>query len=217
VTLASLASALFAAAAAAAPAPAPAPGAEDLSLGSPQAPVTVIEYTSPTCPECARFHAEAFARFRARWVDTGKVRYVLREAPVHPNLDWITFQLARCAGGKGYLKVIEDVMRAQPEYLGDADLPEILRKFDVVLLREMQAAGMSQAEAMSCIGDAKAAQALRARVQHETKQYAIDKVPAFIVGGVKLQAQAGKPVDLSQLDAAIQAALARANSPKLRR
>jgi protein-disulfide isomerase len=212
----SLAALLAASSLAAAPAPAQ-PVEEDLSLGSPAAPVTVVEYAAPTCPQCVPFHGEAFAKFRAKWVDTGKVRYVLREAPVHPNLDRVAFMLARCAGGSRYLKVFEDVMRAQPEYLGDSDLSEILRKFDVVLLREMQAVGLSEAQAQACLGDAKAAQALNARVLRETKQYGIETLPAFVVGGVKLQAQPNKPLDPAALDAAIQKAQARAAAPALRR
>ncbi len=216
MVLSTLAPLLFASSVAIAPPPRPVD--EDMAMGSPSAPVTVIEYSAPTCPPCTRFHVESFAQFKARWIDTGKVRYVLREAPVHPNLDPVAFLVARCAGEGRYFKVVDDVMRAQPEYLDETQVSEVLRKFDVVLLREMQAIGMSEAEAQACIGDAKAVQAMNARVLRETKQYAVDKAPTFVVGGVKLAAQAGKPIDPAVLDAAIQSALARAAAgPRLRR
>ena len=84
--------------------------AADMSLGSPTAPVTVMEYASPSCPHCAHFNEAIFPAFKAKYVDTGKVRYVLREAPIHPDLDAAAFLLARCAGPAGYFKVIDGVM-----------------------------------------------------------------------------------------------------------
>src|SRR5260370_34178229 len=80
----------------------PAPGAAvegDMSLGSPNAKVTVIEYASLGCPICAKWNNEVFPDFKAKYVDTGKVHYVLREfltgdAPIAAA----GFLLARCAG-----------------------------------------------------------------------------------------------------------------------
>lgn len=186
---------------------------EDMVMGAPTAPVTVIEYLSPTCPDCARFNAEVFPAFKARYLDTGRVRLVLREAPAHPNLDHVAFLLARCAGPARYYKVLDDLMRAQPEYFATDDLPEIMRRFDVALLREMQALGMSEAEGQACLADTQAAMAARARSQKELREVAIDGLPTFVIGGKKLTAPAGKVVDLSALDAAIAAA----SAPRLRR
>jgi hypothetical protein len=48
-------------------------------LGPAEAPVTVVEYASLSCPHCAEFHRTTFAEFRAKYVDTGKVRYIYRD------------------------------------------------------------------------------------------------------------------------------------------
>jgi protein-disulfide isomerase len=73
-------------AASAAPKPAPQPVmAEEMSLGNPKAKVTVIEYASASCPHCARFSNEVFEAFKAKYVDTGKVRYVFREFLTPPE------------------------------------------------------------------------------------------------------------------------------------
>ena len=53
--------------------------ADDMSLGNPQAKVTVIEYASPSCPHCAAWNADVWPAFKAKYVDTGKVNYVFRE------------------------------------------------------------------------------------------------------------------------------------------
>jgi protein-disulfide isomerase len=182
---------------------------EDMSLGSPKAPITVIEYASPTCPHCAWFNATVFPAFKAKYVDTGKVRYVLREFPIHPSLDGVVFLLARCAGEGRYFKVIDDVMRAQPEYFGGGGDIDISTRFYNVMAREGRSLGMSDSQAWSCMSDAKAVDALNARVAREIPQYAVDHTPTFVIQGVKVDPAKGQQPDLAFLDAAIAAAQAK--------
>ena len=54
----------------------------DRAMGDPDAPVTVIEYASLTCPYCRRFHADVFPRFKRKYIDTGKVHFIYREFPI---------------------------------------------------------------------------------------------------------------------------------------
>jgi protein-disulfide isomerase len=69
----------------------------ELSLGNPQASVTVIEYLSLTCHHCESFHKTVWPELKAKYVDTGKVRYIVREFPL--DLAALAgFMLARCAG-----------------------------------------------------------------------------------------------------------------------
>ena len=72
-------------------APGPLP---DRAVGSEKAPVTVIEYASMTCSHCARFHTAVYPDFKKKYVDTGKVRYILREFPLDPIASG-AFSLAR--------------------------------------------------------------------------------------------------------------------------
>ena len=69
----------------------------DIVLGSKDAPVTVVEYASMTCPHCARFHQNTYPTLKSKYIDTGKVRFILREFPLDP-LAAAGFMLARCAG-----------------------------------------------------------------------------------------------------------------------
>src|SRR5580698_5642937 len=75
-------------------APGPLP---DLALGSASAPVTIVEYASMTCSHCAAFHEETWPKLKAKYVDSGKVRFILREFPLDP-LAAAGSMLARCAG-----------------------------------------------------------------------------------------------------------------------
>ena len=69
----------------------------DVALGAADAKVTIIEYASMTCPHCAAFHQSTYPELKKRYIDTGKVRYVLREFPLDP-LATAGFMLARCDG-----------------------------------------------------------------------------------------------------------------------
>ena len=69
----------------------------DVWLGSPDAKVTIIEYASLTCGHCATFHRDTWPALKSKYIDTGKVRFVLREFPLDP-LATAGFMLARCNG-----------------------------------------------------------------------------------------------------------------------
>src|ERR1700761_6445601 len=86
---------------------------DDMSLGNPKAKVQVIEYASMACPHCGHFNETIFAPFKAKWVDTGKVRYTLREMLTEPvNVAAAGFMIARCAGPQKYFTVVDQVFRS---------------------------------------------------------------------------------------------------------
>ncbi|HET9230627.1 MAG TPA: thioredoxin domain-containing protein, partial [Vitreimonas sp.] len=73
--------------------------ADDMVLGDANAPVTLVEYASTTCPHCAAFHEAAWEQLKTTYIDTGRVRFVFREFPTPPPAIAVAgFQLARCGG-----------------------------------------------------------------------------------------------------------------------
>ena len=87
-------------------------GVPDHSLGSETAPVTVIEYASPTCPHCAAFSNDVLAPLVAQYVDTGKVRLIIR--PFLRNvLDAVIFMLADAGGPENFFNILETFFRTQ--------------------------------------------------------------------------------------------------------
>ena len=93
-------------------APGPLP---EQALGKSDAPVTVIEYASMTCPHCADFHASTYPELKKRYIDTGKVRFIFREFPLDP-LATAGFMLARCAGEDKYFPMIELLFATQRQW-----------------------------------------------------------------------------------------------------
>jgi len=162
----------------------------DMSLGNAKAKVTVIEYASVTCSHCAHWQAEVFPAFKAKYVDTGKVRYVLRELPTRPfNLATAGFLAARCAGPDRYFGVIDALMRTQAIANKQGPLHWL-----------MQASGLTEPQLSACANDQAQIDAFNARAQANAAEFQVDGTPTFVVNGRKLD---GVPT-LAELDAAIQ-------------
>jgi protein-disulfide isomerase len=167
---------------------------QDMTMGSPTAKVTMVEYASVACPHCAKFNNEIFPAFKAKYIDTGKVRYVAREALTgSPAVAAAGFLLARCAGKDKYFQVTDAIYRAQTDMFTSGDVRG-------TLLRIGQSAGLSEDQFNSCITDEKAIKALNDRVEKTNTQDKVDGTPDFFVNGKHV---ATGEVTLQQLSAAI--------------
>lgn len=187
------AAALVAGGALAAPAALP----DDMSLGNPKAKVQVIEYASLSCPHCAHFNETIFAPFKAKWVDTGKARYTLKEMLTPPaQLAAAGFLLARCAGPKKYFKVVDDVFRSQPRWEAG--------KVKAVMVEIGAANGVTESQFNACLSDEAAQDALNARAQRAAELDGVNSTPTIFINGKQLDPLPQTP---AEMDAAIAAAL----------
>lgn len=94
-------------------APAPMP---EMSWGRADAPVTIVQYASLTCRHCQHFHAVTFPELKRAYIDTGKVRYVLREFPIGRQSGMATVAL-RCAAPDKYLQLYGKFMEQQNNWV----------------------------------------------------------------------------------------------------
>lgn len=173
-------------------APALPPAPEDMSLGSPKAPVTVIEFASLGCSHCAVWAKDVFPAFKAKYIDTGKVRFVMREMlNGDATLATAGFLTARCAPRSRYFEVVEAVF-AQQDAIGQNGGSKILAGI-------AKDAGVDQARFTACLKDEAAIKALRDRADRATSRDKVSGTPTFIVGGKILLGEQ----TLAELDAAI--------------
>ena len=173
-----------------------APG--DMSLGNPKAPVHVVEYLSLTCPHCAHFHAEVFPAFKAKYIDTGRVYFTVRELLTAPaQVAAAGVLMARCNGGTRYFQVVDQVFRSQPRWQQGQIKP--------LFVEIAKQNGMTEDQFEACLVDEKANAALDARLTYATQTDKVSSTPTFFVNGVMLSNQ--EVPTLADLDAAIARAL----------
>ncbi len=174
----------------------PAVTAEDMSIGDARAPVTVVEYGSAACGHCADWAKNVYPAFKAKYIDTGKVRYVFREAITDPpQLAAVGFMLARCAGKDKYFSTLDGVFHAQEEVYRTGDIK-------APMLAVAAKAGMNEQQFMACVTDEKGVEALNARVGKWETTANFKVTPTFDINGTRYEGGQS----LAQLDAAIAAA-----------
>lgn len=169
-----------------------APG--DMSLGNPKAPIHVVEYLSLTCPHCAHFHADVFPAFKAKYIDSGKVHFTIRELLTAPaQVAAAGFLLARCEGGKNYFQVVDQVFKSQSRWQQGNIKP--------IFVEIAKANGLTEAQFEACITDEKAQEDLDKRLKYATGTDKVTGTPTFFVNGVMLPNS--EVPTLADLDAAI--------------
>jgi len=170
------------------------PQADDMSLGDPAAKVQVVEYASASCPYCAAFAIDVFPAFKAKYVDTGKVRYTLREYLTDPAaIAAAGFLLARCAGKDRYFPVLDAVFRGQAEMVKTGDVRGVLARI------AKSPGGLTEAQLDACMRDEAAEKALAARADRHLHADKVTVTPTFIINGRRFEGG----MTLPELDAAI--------------
>ncbi len=146
----------------------------DVELGSKDAKVTIYEYASMTCSHCAAFHKGTWPTLKSKYVDTGKVRFILREFPLDP-LATAGFMLARCAGNDKYYAVI-DLLFDQQKNWAFTDKPL------EALLGLMKQAGFSQESFMACLKNQEIYDAVNWVKDRGAREFKVDSTPTFFIG-----------------------------------
>jgi protein-disulfide isomerase len=148
----------------------------DKTLGAENAPITMVEYASVTCPHCATFHNETFPTLKSKYIDTGKVRFIFREFPTNPAPVAIAgFMLAHCSGDK-YFPLLDALFEQQRQWAGDP-----YNGF----LRIAKQAGFSEQSFNTCLKDEKLAGAIQDVAKRGYDQFRVDSTPTFFINGTK--------------------------------
>ncbi|MEP1206199.1 MAG: DsbA family protein [Rhizobiaceae bacterium] len=120
---------------------------EDEIMGDVNAPVTLLEYASMTCPHCKSFHERIMPAIKKKYIDTGKVKYILRPFPFDGDRRGeAAFMLAKCAPNNNYYAMLDALFATQQTWAGKGNpVPE--------LLRISKLSGMTEADFKACLSD----------------------------------------------------------------
>jgi protein-disulfide isomerase len=163
----------------------------DIPLGSENAPVTMIEYASMTCPHCAAFENQVFPKLKEKYIDTGKVRYIMREYPLD-RLAAAAFMLARCAGPDKYNPLIETLFQQQQKWAVRDPIPP--------LLAIAKQAGFTQQSFNECINDTALLNKIQQARDRATTKFKVDATPTFFINGQRYSGE----MSIEEIDKIVQ-------------
>jgi protein-disulfide isomerase len=153
-------------------------GPGDFSIGSPDAPVKVVEYASYTCPHCADFHAAVFKNLKAEYIDTGKVHFTLREVYFDRYGLWAAM-VARCGGEMRYFGIHNMLFDQQKEWAASKDPMEVINNLKKIGL----AAGLDQAALDACLNDQANAEAMVKQFETNMAADGVKGTPTIFIDG----------------------------------
>ena len=149
----------------------------DMAMGAENAPITVIEYASMTCPHCAQFQEKTFPKLKERYIDTGKVRFIFREFPLDP-LAAGAFMLARCADKDKYFPIIDLLFGTQRQWV----VPNPLQP----LLNVAKQAGYTEETFNTCLKNQQVLDGIQAVRDRAAKVLNVESTPTFFINGKRV-------------------------------
>jgi len=147
--------------------------------GDAAASVTVIEYASLTCPHCATFHTTVYPELKANYIDTGKIKLVMREV-YFDRLGLWGGMVARCDGGSRYWGFIDHMLRTQSDWTQSDDAMAAFKKIGRI-------GGLTDDKVEACLNDQDGAKALVEQYQEYRKDPRLTGTPTLIVGDEKVE------------------------------
>jgi protein-disulfide isomerase len=146
----------------------------DEVLGAANAPVTIIEYASMTCPHCSHFHKTVYPDLKKKYIETGKVRFIFREFPLDP-LAAAASMLARCAGKDKFFPLIEAFFEAQGDWVVQKPLQPM---FAIA-----KQAGFTQQAFDECLANQQMLNGLEEGRTRAAQKFNVNSTPTFFING----------------------------------
>jgi protein-disulfide isomerase len=146
-------------------------------LGSAAAPVTMVEYSSLTCPHCGDYHVSTLPQLKAAYVDTGRLKIVYRDFPLN-QAALAGSMVARCSGD-GFFTTLDALYRAQSAWAFANDYTAGLKSVVAPL-------GMTSSDVDACLASTDLANGVLAIKATATQTDAINATPTFVLNGQKI-------------------------------
>ncbi len=148
------------------------PANGEMPLGPETAKVTIVEYASASCPHCAAFNNDVMPGLKAEYIDTGKLRFLLREFP-HNDAALGGFMVARCAPPDKYHALVDVMFRTQADWV-QAPL-EGLKKIALQ-------AGFTEASFNECLKNTDVAKGILAE-RKRGEDFGVQGIPTIFING----------------------------------
>jgi protein-disulfide isomerase len=146
----------------------------DQIQGQADAPVTIVEYASMTCPHCSHFHETTYPEMKKKYIDTGKVRFIFREFPLDA-LAAAASMLARCAGNDKFFPLIETFFAQQKEWVVQKPLQPM---FAIA-----KQAGFTQQSFDECLANQQMLNSIEETRTRATQKFNVNSTPTFFING----------------------------------
>jgi len=156
----------------------------DMALGPADAAVTITEYASMTCPHCAAFNSDVFPKIKAKYIDTGKIRYIFREFPLDIKAA-AGAMLSRCIAKNDsarYFAVTDLLFKTQNDW--------VTKNTTESLVRVGRQAGLSQDQVETCLNDRALLDKIAADQKYASEVLKVDSTPTFFINGEKIKGEA---------------------------
>jgi protein-disulfide isomerase len=151
---------------------------EDMVIGAANAPITIIEYASLTCPHCAHFHADVLPKLKAEYVDKGLVKFVYRDFP----LDRVALgaaQIARCLPPDRYFGFLDVLYKQQDQWASGRDGEAMIGRVKQLA----RLAGLPPAEIEACATSAERQKKVVDMRFAGEQQFQVRGTPTLIING----------------------------------
>ena len=142
--------------------------------GQADAPVTIVEYASMTCPHCSHFHETTYPEMKKKYIDTGKVRFIFREFPLDP-LAAAAAMLARCAGKEKFFPLIDAFFAQQKDWVVQKPLQPM---FAIA-----KQAGFTEQSFNECLANQQILDGLKETQNRAAQKFNVNSTPTFFING----------------------------------
>lgn len=173
----------------------------EMSIGSPDAPVTLNEYSSLTCGHCANFHVVTLPEIKKNYVDTGKVRIVFHDFPLD-NLAFAAAMISRCAGSARHFELFDRLYHTQENWARSEDPRS-------ALIAIARFSGLTAEDVDQCLTSEELTKGVQAASQADQALYNINATPTFVINGEKIEGAINYDDFKGVLDKALAAANAK--------
>ena len=147
----------------------------DVLEGDPDAPVTIIEYASLTCPHCASFHRNVYPALKRDYIDTGKAKFIYRDFPLN-NPAIAASVIARCGGEDRYLAFIDLFLTQQERWTRAEDWMGELQQM-------AKLGGLGTDKINECLSDQALGQSVIDRYRAASEAHGVNSTPTLVIDG----------------------------------